>query len=428
MWRCLPLKLCLLLLIIGAASRYTHAQEIATPTVIDVTSIPSVGSVATVQTMQPLDLHQVNQQISEIPGAAAPDWKVIQIKPATGQDQYFIRESPTEWKYATPEKPATGAAPTEAAPTETTRPAMPVQPPVLWITADGSGQGYKILTQLVPPDSGQNSWGWPEVGPFAIHSYRDTQALQDLLSNNPGLIIHRGGVLPDEWFHLIRGSGRPYVRVRPTSPNQGLSGIKGAARLGDQSISQDRARIISALPRLNGGLLDYWELSRMGLDWGERAGWKGLLSDLASRSLLDQMVEADSEVLRTELVTGTSDVVFVIAHNDADHRFIYLPGSRGKISYDDVGSMRREVAPDRTIVLITCEGGRENADAWSLAEMMVQNKLAKTVFASRNKVSAVNLPAILNDLLKNGGKLRDTLDKYDYLQFVMRVAWTNFDV
>jgi len=286
----------------------------------------------------------------------------------------------------------------------------------------GSGEDYKILTQLVPPNSGQNSWGWPEVGPFAILSADKTQALDELLRNNPSLIIHRGGLLPHKWYEVIKNSGRPYVRVTPDSPNQDFSGIQEAAELGGQRVASKGFRILSALPKLDGWLSGYWELYRMDLRMGQRDAWERLLTALKNQSLLDRMSPITKDSLQSELLGGSGDVVFVIAHNDG--HFVYLPGSGGTVSYDEIRGLKRYAAPNRTIVLITCNGGSSSESTRSLADILLQNKLAKTVFASPTDVDASTLPALMKDLLSEGGELRRTLEKYSYLQFVLRLTST----
>ncbi len=358
----------------GSPLRVACAQSVAPvlppmPRIV-VTPIPQVGSLVTIQPQTHIDFQLLKSQhisddhVRSLIRGLPHDAKVIEMRSGTGgrPSRFLIRESESVWR----EAPTMESRAVEAPPMEPTTPETRVLPPVLWLTVAGSGEDYKILTQLVPPNSGQNSWGWPEVGPFAILSADKTQALDELLRNNPSLIIHRGGLLPHKWYEVIKNSGRPYVRVTPDSPNQDFSGIQEAAELGGQRVASKGFRILSALPKLDGWLSGYWELYRMDLRMGQRDAWERLLTALKNQSLLDRMSPITKDSLQSELLGGSGDVVFVIAHN----------------------------------------------------------KLAKTVFASPTDVDASTLPALMKDLLSEGGELRRTLEKYSYLQFVLRLTST----
>jgi hypothetical protein len=405
----------------GVSIEFAHAQSVEVPPlipVIQVTPISTGGSLVTIQTpihieLPSIDTHRVSNDDlrSAIPNLRG-DARVIEIKPTgkTGIPQVFIRENTDVWRKISPD----------------TEP--PPQPPVLWLTTAGSGKSYQLLTQLVPPESGQNSWGWPEVGPFAIHSAKDVASFAALFDYKPQMIIinHHGELLPDNWFHVIKNSGRPYVIVTPDSPNQDFLGAKTAAQLGDQPIHPNAVHIMSALPKLDGWISGYLELHRMNLSLGQRDAWEKLLSNIRSQTLPTPIHEASRESLQEELLNGNNDFVFVIAHNDG--HFVYLPGSGGPISYDEIRRLQRSDAPNRTVVLVTCNGGTWNESARSLADIFLQNKLAKTVFASQTDVDANDVPDLLRDLLVRRAEIRSTLIKYGYFQFVMRLAWKNPNV
>jgi hypothetical protein len=334
------------------------------------------------------------------------------------RSQVLIRESSGVWRDASPN--------TQPYIQPSFQPAS--QPPVLWLTTAGPDKGYKLLTQLVPPESGQNSWGWPEFGPFAIHSAGDIASFRALFDDNPQLIIinHHGQLIPHDWFQVIKNSGRPYVIVTPESPNRDFLAAKSAARLGGRGIHPNAVRILSALPKLDGWLSGYMELHRMDLNLGQRDAWEKLSSNIKSQSLPAPINEASRDSLRNELLYGNNDFVFVIAHNDG--KFVYLPGSDGAMSYEEFRSLQRSDAPNRTIVLVTCNGGTRNESPRSLADIFLQNKLAKTVFAAQTDLDANDVPSLLRDLLVRGGEMRSTLIKHGFFQFVMRLAWANPDV
>jgi hypothetical protein len=410
------LPLGLFVLAQGIPFDLTHAQYAEPMRITDVTPISTGGSLVTIQTPLKIDFPRIDtRHIADVQVrnavrnvALPPDTRVIEMKTIgdTGRSQFLIRESSEVWRDASPYIQPIVQPPT--------------RPPVLWLTTAGSDKGYKLLTQVVPPDSGQNSWGWPEVGPFAIHSAKDTASLTTLFEYNPRLIIinHHGQLLPREWFQFIKNSGRRYVIVTPASPNQDFLAAKSAAELGDHSLRPDRTHILSALP-----LLDGWfprlELYRMGFDSDKERYWNDLISRLKAQPLPVSTETATKDSIRIELESGNSDFVFVIAHNDG--QYVYLPGMwGGKISFDDFRGMRRESAPNRTIVLITCKGGSPSASERQLADIFIENKLARSVFASEDVVDAVNLPSLLKELIGSNRRIRDILQKYKYTQFVFR--------
>jgi hypothetical protein len=428
------LRVGVLLLILGTF-RFAEAQSvemprIETPPRIEIYSISSGGSLATIRepvniNLSTSDVHISDKEVRRAVPNLRLDVKVIEIQPphSTGPSEILIREDASTWRRALEAAPSPGPS---IEPKPTIQP--PAQPPVLWLTTTDTGP-YKLLTQLVPPESGQNSWGWPKEGPFAINPANDVDALRGLLSNNPQLVIinNRGKRFPRDWFGLIKNSGRPYAIVTPESPNKSFEGIKPAAELGDRPIRANSVHVLSAFPKLDGWTLisDYFELHRMKLDFNQRHAWNRILSSIKDQQLPVPIEEATRESLRNELLNGNSDFVFLIAHNDGS--FVYLPGSSGPISYDEIRGLQRSVAPNRTIVLVTCNGGVLNESPRTLADILLQNKLAKTVFAAQGDIYADTVPGLLKDLLVGDSNVRSTLIKYGYFQFVLRLMWARFD-
>jgi hypothetical protein len=172
---------------------------------IEVTPIATGGSLITIPNVNlpNLQVQQISDQqlrtaIPKLP-ALPRNAAVIEIKHAAqGQEaQFLIRGGdPSIWRVVQPSAQAT-------------------EPPVLWL-ATTLEKEYRLLTQLAPFDSGQNAWGWPEQGPFAVvdNPKENTAALQGLLACNPQLVIinNRGRLFPTAhrlpWFRwqLPRGS------------------------------------------------------------------------------------------------------------------------------------------------------------------------------------------------------------------------------
>lgn len=87
------------------------------------------------------------------------------------------------------------------------------------------------------------------------------------------------------------------------------------------------------------------------------------------------------------------------------------------ISFAEVANIKRAVAPKRAIVLVTCSAGGASGEYLSLAETMLANNLATTVFASPSAVDASRVPSIVEKLQSED--IRDTLEYEGFEQYVM---------
>jgi hypothetical protein len=195
-------------------------------------------------------------------------------------------------------------------------------------------------------------------------------------------------------------------------------GIKTAAALGGRTLQPGQTRLFSALPELSNWASSRIELWRMGLDSSQKEDWQALNSQIQSQfgSSPIKVESAVKQELLGELSNGSADVVVLIAHFDGEN--IYLSGAFGeKISMDEISHLSRETAPDRAVVLMVCNAGGVNQDVASLAEQILQNKLARTVFASPDPVNARTVPAILDRLLLQRSSIREALGQ-GYIQIV----------
>jgi hypothetical protein len=233
------------------------------------------------------------------------------------------------------------------------------------------------------------------------------------------VIVHAGDDLPQDWLHaLFASNGGSYTRKSDRSPNVSTEDMGIAASLGARSLSRSNTKLFNALPQEGGLASSLAELWRMGLDLGRRHDWQDLSADvkLTANALglqVDSVTKAD--VLQ-ELSVGQSDVVFLIAHSSSG--VLYLPGKGGEsISRNDLDRIKRDATPNRIVVLITCKGGTVNADTTSLAEAVLENRLARSVFASPLDVDARNVPQLLRDLM-SARAIRDTLHNRGFIQIV----------
>jgi hypothetical protein len=68
--------------------------------------------------------------------------------------------------------------------------------------------------------------------------------------------------------------------------------------------------------------------------------------------------------------------------------------------------------------LITCRAGAVNSRTASLSEAILQNKLARAVFASSEDVDARIVPRLLEEMMSSGAGVRDALKKSGFTQIV----------
>ena len=233
------------------------------------------------------------------------------------------------------------------------------------------------------------------------------------------VIMHHGDNLPDEWLAKLLQSNTHYVRVTPGSPNLMQGHTMVAARLGERSLNPAKTRILSALPDAT-RVISFFELSRMGLASDEAAKWRNVNTDIQNKiaNSASPVEKATKSNVLDELAKGDSDVVVLIAHSDG--KDIYLPGLfGGKLSFAEIESIRREEAPNRVIVLLVCHAGTVSGTVTSFSEVIIKNKLAKTVLASPKLVGAEAVPQLLADLTSKTQPMWEPLQGKSIFQIVL---------
>lgn len=232
----------------------------------------------------------------------------------------------------------------------------------------------------------------------------------------PG-VAHEGDDLPEDLKALLAESDVPYIRKSDRSANASGYDLQKAAELGNQPLSVANTKIFNALPYEEDLLPSLRELRRMDLSLWQSKEWRELDSQLrssAERNQLPMVIGSKTEVLQ-ELHSGNSNIVFVVAHSSGD--VTYFPGRTGEtISLQEVSGLKRKSTPERVVVLVTCEGGTVNWENASLAEVLLQNRLARTVFASHKKVDARLVPELLQEISMKGVAIREALKKYGFQQ------------
>lgn len=229
-------------------------------------------------------------------------------------------------------------------------------------------------------------------------------------------VVQEGEELPREWRDRLQDKVY-YLRKSRLSPNIGLGEYEKAVELGKQPLSVANTKIFNALPYEQDLASSLRELWRMDLNLGQSKEWRNLDSQLSSSAERNQlpMVRASKTEVFKELQSGNSNLVFVMAHSSGE--IMYFPGRTGESSsFKEASGLKREDTPERVFVLVMCKGGTVNSENASLAEVLLQNGLARTVFASQEDVDARLVPKLLQEILLKGVAIRETLKKYGFHQ------------
>jgi hypothetical protein len=209
------------------------------------------------------------------------------------------------------------------------------------------------------------------------------------------LFVLSGRATPsdEEWFRSRR---LRYVIQSDFSPKTQDAEYIRAAAMTVRPFVASQFVIFSGLPYEKGSINSRAELLRMGLTWKPKE-WHAVSQEIASAAGSIPIATATKRGLINELETGNKDVLFIIAHSDS--KSIFLPGLQGgKISLHELDSIKREVAPQRVIVLLACKTGSINGRTQSIAETLLKNRLAAVVFASEGSVDATELGTMLRTL------------------------------
>jgi hypothetical protein len=211
------------------------------------------------------------------------------------------------------------------------------------------------------------------------------------------LFVLSGNVSPDDekWFKRF---GQTVV-VSNASPKQEKRELAHAAALTLRPFKSEEAVVLNALPYETGGSNTQKELTRMGLK-DDPKGWRSAQEGIASAAGKIPIRRATKKEVLREFRDGNGNVLLVMAHSASN--VIYLPGVEGgKITLQDLDSLRRESAPDRVIVLLACKTGEVNGQTPSIAETLIKNKLASTVLASDDIIYTGDVAEMLRSLQEN---------------------------
>lgn len=210
-----------------------------------------------------------------------------------------------------------------------------------------------------------------------------------------------------EYFSLV--DTRSVHRVQG-SPNATSLTATRATELGDVKVPEAALELLNGLPNFTGRFADYWHAWRMGLGLWSVADWRQLRSSLHLPKGI-RALDATADRVSGSLQHGDGNIIILVAHNDGTH--LHFSGTE-KLAIQDLRALSRPEAPDRIVLLITCEGAA--AGDLSIADILIKNKLARTVLANTGPVDATKLQEMLNAITRES--VAEALKLFGFWQFV----------
>lgn len=238
--------------------------------------------------------------------------------------------------------------------------------------------------------------GLPELANGTKQRVSSIEEFEKLLGDS-NTVVHQGDDLPKEWTDHLR-EDRGYLRHSRRSQRQGLGEFARAAELMDRHAEPGKTRIFNALPQASEGLALFGELLRMGLDTKELEEWQQLQRDIGAVQAESEIKieEGTKEAFLEELRNGENDTIVLFAHS-ADGAVHFRNGER--LSKEELSAIQREIAPERNLILNTCEAGKVNARSQSFSEALLAGNLGLNVIAHPEPLSGADVPQILRELL-----------------------------
>ena len=262
---------------------------------------------------------------------------------------------------------------------------------ILWQRAAGPNHTIKF-------NAYRQDQGVPPPG-----TYIDGNVLMQLQQSSIS-VIHSGDIpYGTKWQEFASSHSNAVVHLSG-SQNDDPGSIALASALGVTGLSSGTTKIFNALPQQTGssGLR---ERTRMGLQQtGTSEAWQDVNDRIRQHETPGfEAHVATREALLDEFANGSSDVVVVYAHFDGKR--LHLPGDPGTlaentISVDEIARIQRRGDPkvkQRIIVLAACSTASP-VEGRSLAQVLLKNGIARTVFATDHPYDARQIPDLITRL------------------------------
>jgi hypothetical protein len=254
-------------------------------------------------------------------------------------------------------------------------------------------------------------------------SQSDLQALYN--SSTP--VVNSGDVPHgSRWQQLTANHGEKVVIHEERSANAKWNDIAGAVELAGKPLNPANTRVFNALPQESSAAASQRERHRMQIV-GTGEAWKAVNERIRHETDGFHTEVADKKALLDELHYGHSSVIVVYAHFDGQR--LYLPGAEGgTLSVDEIAKIDRVGDPavrDRVIILAACSTAAPT-DSGSLASLLLQKGIARTVLATDHPYDARDIPDLMARLRsgkpvrESGGQLRQYVELGEQRLFMNR--------
>ena len=206
------------------------------------------------------------------------------------------------------------------------------------------------------------------------------------------------------------------------SANADWKAIREATALAEKTLDPASTKVFNALPQETDEEASRLERARMGGIVGTREAWQAVNQRIRESAEGFHSQVADKQSLMDELQHGRASVVVIYAHFDGVR--LYMPGVNGEtISVDEIRRINRtgdSTVGHRTIVLAACStaaapGGN---GAQSLVQVLLENGVARNVFATDRPYDARDIPALLTSL-----RLKPMQEASDRLSPHVEIEW-----
>jgi hypothetical protein len=291
----------------------------------------------------------------------------------------------------------------------------------LTVFVDIKQQNGKILAAVRPA----TDYWFEEMGlqsaqtPVRVKSTKEF----DKLIGDATTVVHRGDELPEKWQTQLLEKDN-YLRDSDFALKPGLEKYYRATRILERRAEPGKVKILSALPQATNDNELLSELTRMGLQTKEWKRWKEMQSqmlkleiDLVSprnpSKLVDSLLlagqgyqidTATKQAFLQELVHGNSDYLVLVAHS-SDGNIHFTDGTF--LTPTELARLSRDEAPDRALILISCDAGTVNGPMPSLGETALRNNLVSGVVAPPRPISAEMVPNLLRSYLLHGQTIKE---------------------
>lgn len=291
-------------------------------------------------------------------------------------------------------------------------------PKNVYINVVREGNDVRVMAEFTPGESRAVTTigGSNELSGRRITSPTE---LKDLVDSGR-TVIHRGNDLPPQWRDNLPNNR--YVRASNRSPKRSNREHGRAAELLDTYAVPGKTRVFNALPKAREARQLENELRDMDLLAEEASSWRKLNEDIDAVGINREIpIEtATKEKIIEELRTGENNTTVLVGHFDVAKGTLYLPGGQ-KITAKEIADIRREIPPERIIVLLACSTGQVNMGLPSFGERILQNNLAINVIAPPKPVSAKPVPELLDRYLNKNETIREVFLNEDYQPMTQRI-------